>query len=41
LKNLSLSEERGFGLDPSDVTLEKYPLIVSAIADVQLKRVED
>ncbi|HXS36220.1 MAG TPA: KUP/HAK/KT family potassium transporter [Flavipsychrobacter sp.] len=41
LKNLSLSEERGFGLDPSDVTLEKYPLIVSAIADVQLKRVEE
>ena len=41
LKRFSLSEERGFGLDPSDVTLEKYTIIVSAIPDVQLKRVED
>lgn len=41
LKKFSLSEERGFGLDPSDVTLEKYPLYVSAIPDVQLKRLED
>jgi KUP system potassium uptake protein len=39
LKKFSLSEERGFGLDPSDVTLEKYPIIVSAISDYQLKRV--
>ncbi|MES2478161.1 MAG: KUP/HAK/KT family potassium transporter [Bacteroidota bacterium] len=28
LKKYSLSEERGFGLDPSDVTLEKFPLII-------------
>ena len=41
LKKVSLSEERGFGLDPSDVTLEKYPIIVSAIPDYHLKRVED
>ena len=41
VKKFSLSEERGFGLDPSDVALEKYPLIVSAIADFTLKRVED
>lgn len=41
LKKFSLSEERGFGLDPSDVTLEKYPLIVSPIADYSLKRVEE
>ena len=41
LKKFSLSEERGFGLDPSDVTLEKYPLIVSAVADYNLKRVEE
>ena len=39
LKKFSLSEERGFGLDPSDVTLEKYPIIVSAIPDYHLKRV--
>ncbi len=41
LKKFSLSEERGFGLDPSDVTLEKYPLIVSAIPDYHLKRAEE
>ena len=41
LKKYSLSEERGFGLDPSDVTLEKYPIIVSAISEVNLKRIED
>jgi KUP system potassium uptake protein len=38
LKKVSLSEERGFGLDSSDVTLEKYPIYVSAIQDVNLKR---
>jgi len=41
LKKFSLSEERGFGLDPSDVTLEKYPIIVSATPDLQLRRVND
>jgi len=41
LKKFSLSEERGFGLDPSDVTLEKYPLYVSSIPEVQLKRLEE
>ncbi|NDC41486.1 MAG: potassium transporter Kup, partial [Chitinophagia bacterium] len=41
LKRFSLSEERGFGLDPSDVTVEKYPLIVSATADYHLRRVDD
>ncbi|MBC7555208.1 MAG: KUP/HAK/KT family potassium transporter [Taibaiella sp.] len=41
LKKFSLSEERGFGLDPSDVTLEKYPLIVSAMSDYHLKRIEE
>ncbi len=41
LKRFSLSEERGFGLDPSDVTLEKYPIIVSATPDFNLKRVEE
>ncbi len=41
LKRISLSEERGFGLDPSDVTLEKYPIIVSSVTEVNLKRIED
>ena len=41
LKRVSLSEERAFGLDLSDVTIEKYPIIVSAVSDIQLKRLED
>jgi KUP system potassium uptake protein len=40
LKEISLSEERGFGLDPSYVTVEKFPLIVAPVATVRLKRVE-
>lgn len=39
LKDISLSEERGFGLDPSFVTIEKYPLVVSQAASIKLKRV--
>lgn len=41
LKEISLSEERGFGLDLSDVTIEKYPLVVSPVADFKLKRLEN
>jgi len=40
LKELSLSEERGFGLDPSNVTIEKYPLIVAPVTNLKLKRVD-
>lgn len=39
LKEISLSEERGFGLDPSFVTIEKFPLIVSTPPSIMLKRV--
>ena len=39
LKEISLSEERGFGLDPSNVTVEKFPLIVSNIPNFTLKRI--
>jgi len=39
LKEWSLSEERGFGLDPASVTIEKFPLIVAPVADIRLKRV--
>lgn len=39
LKELSLSEERGFGLDTSNVIIEKFPLIVSPISNLQLTRV--
>jgi len=41
LKEISLSEERGFGLDVSNVTIEKFPLIVAPVANLKLKRVED
>ena len=41
LKDVSLSEERGFGLDPSNVTVEKFPLIVTPVTSPKLKRVED
>jgi KUP system potassium uptake protein len=40
LKEVSLSEERGFGLDASNVTVEKFPLIVAPVSNVRLKRVE-
>jgi KUP system potassium uptake protein len=39
LKRFSLSEERGFGLDSSDVTVEKYPIIVSTPTEYKLKRI--
>jgi len=39
LKDWSLSEERGFGLDTANVTIEKFPLIVSPVPDMKLKRV--
>jgi KUP system potassium uptake protein len=39
LKEISLSEERGFGLDPTYVTVEKFPLIVSPVTQLRLRRV--
>lgn len=39
LKEISLGEERGFGLDPSNVTVEKFPLIVAPVSKLSLKRV--
>jgi KUP system potassium uptake protein len=38
LKEVSLSEERGFGLDTSTVTIEKFPLIVAPVTNLKLKR---
>jgi KUP system potassium uptake protein len=40
LKEISLSEERGFGLDPSNVLVEKFPLIVAPVTTIKLKRLE-
>jgi KUP system potassium uptake protein len=39
LKDVSLSEERGFGLDASTVIIEKFPLIVSPVTKIKLNRV--
>lgn len=39
LKKISLSEERAFGLDTSSVTIEKVPLIVNPIGEINLKRI--
>ena len=41
VKHISLSEERGFGLDPSYVKVEMFPLIVSPVSNIKLKRIED
>lgn len=38
LKSISLSEEKGFGLDVSNVLVEKFPLIVAPAGNVRLKR---
>jgi KUP system potassium uptake protein len=41
LKDISLSEEKGFGLDASNVTVEKFPLVIGPPARLRLKRVEE
>ena len=41
LKDHSLSEEKGFGLDLANVTIEKFPLIVAPVTNLKLKRVEE
>lgn len=38
VKKIGLSEEKGFGLDMSNVAVEKFPLIVSPISNIRLKR---
>ena len=39
IKEISVSEERGFGLDPSNVIVEKFPLVVSPVSHLNMKRV--
>jgi KUP system potassium uptake protein len=39
LKRISLSEERGFGLEQSNVTVEKFPLIVAPVNKIKLNRI--
>jgi KUP system potassium uptake protein len=40
LKENTLSEEKNFGLDLSNVTVEKFPLIVAPITRIKLRRIE-
>jgi len=40
IKDISLTEERGFGLDPSNVIVEKFPLIVAPVSGIKLKRIQ-
>lgn len=40
-KEVSLSEERGFGLDTANVTVEKFPLIVAPVTGPSMKRIFD
>jgi KUP system potassium uptake protein len=39
LKELSVSEERSFGLEQSNVIVEKFPLVVAPVSKLKLKRV--
>jgi KUP system potassium uptake protein len=40
IKHYSLSEEKGFGLDTSNVVVEKFPLVVAPVSKLKLCRVE-
>lgn len=39
IKEISVSEERSFGLEQSNVMVEKFPLIVAPVSKLKLKRV--
>ncbi len=39
IKEVSLSEEKGFGLSQSNVAVEKYPLVVSPVNKLKLNRI--
>lgn len=40
LRKLSLSDERGFGLDSSFVTVERVPLVVAHTKEIKMKRIQ-
>ncbi|MCF6128907.1 KUP/HAK/KT family potassium transporter [Flavobacterium sp. AS60] len=40
MKKLSLSEEKGFGLDSSSVKIEQFPLVLHAPEKIEMKRIE-
>jgi KUP system potassium uptake protein len=39
LKELSVSEERNFGLEQSNVMVEKFPLVVAPVSKLKLQRI--
>jgi len=39
LKELSVSEERSFGLEQSNVAVEKFPLVVAPVSNLKLNRI--
>ncbi len=39
VKEISLSEEKGFGLEQSKVTVEKFPLVVAPVSKLKLNRI--
>lgn len=41
MKEISLSEEKGFGLDQSNVTVEKFPLIIGEVHRLPLRRLQN
>ena len=40
IKKLSLSEEKGFGLDSSSVKIEQFPLVIHAPEKIEMHRIE-
>jgi KUP system potassium uptake protein len=38
LKKLSLSDEKAFGLDKSDIKIEEYPMVYSPAINIDLNR---
>jgi KUP system potassium uptake protein len=40
LKKLALSEDKAFGLDSSSVTIERFPMIINPIEDLNLVRIK-
>jgi KUP system potassium uptake protein len=41
MKKLSLSEEKGFGLDSSSVKIEQFPLVLHPPEKIKMKRIEN
>ena len=39
LKEISLSEEKGFGLEQNTVQVEKFPLITAPVSQLKLTRI--